>query len=476
MTEELTFEEIAFLKYYNCDVKIQTPERYESIKHIYKKNIDGYEIILNDGSSFKCATSHVVFSNNDWVPVTDLKINDYLVDSNFKDSKQIVQINKIGRQEWIDFSVNGECYIQSNVVHHNSGKSLVIYMLLRYFRSQNKKCLVLVPTIDLTSQLSGDCVAYNASEDFMNEIQLIGGEFKTKEIQKPIVFSTWQSAQKSDMTSFDIVITDEVHVAAASVLQAILSNQFQQKIGITGTMPINELDALILESKFGQPKRYINAKQMMELGLSTELTVVPIFLNHGKIKIMKYQDEVKYIKESLKRREFIKKLLNKMTGLTVALYNHTEHGEKTFEDLTGIKMTPKLKGSFEHQKSLGVFFISGSTPSGVRKQIREYLNTSDDGDMIVIGQVNVLSTGINIPRLKNLVFLSSTKSYVKVIQAIGRVLRLHKTKLRAYVYDIVDDMTGTHRKTENYSLKHFWERNAFYQNEQFPILEREINI
>ena len=356
-----------------------------------------------------------------------------------------------------------------------SGKSLVIYMLLRYFRSQNKKCLVLVPTIDLTAQLSGDCKNYKASEIFMNEIQLIGGEFKNKDILKPIVFSTWQSAQKSDMSSFDICINDEVHQSAADVLQDILSTKFQQKIGITGTMPINELDALTLESKFGQPKRYINAKQMMDLGLSTELTVVPIFLNHGQVKIMKYQDEVKYIKESPKRREFIKKLLTKLTGLTVALYNHTEHGEQTFEDITGVKLTQKIKASFEQQKALGVFFISGSTPSGIRKQIREYLNTSNEGDMTVIGQFNVLSTGINIPRLKNLVFLSGTKSYVKVIQAIGRVLRLHQTKLKAYVYDIVDDLTGS-RKTENYALKHFDNRLSFYQNEQFPIIEREVTL
>lgn len=267
------------------------------------------------------------------------------------------------------------------------------------------------------------------------------------------------------------------HTAKADVLQSILSNPFKQKIGITGTMPIDELEALILESKFGQPKRYINAKQMMEMGLSTELTVVPIFLNHGKVKLMKYQDEVKYLKESPQRKAFMKNLLLKMTGLTVALYNHTEHGEDTFFDLTGVKLTKSLKGSFEKQKALGVFFISGATPSPIRKKIREYLNDKNNTeDMIVIGQFNVLSTGINIPRLKNLVFLSSTKSYVKVIQAIGRVLRKHNTKLHAYVFDIVDDLTGGKRKTENYALKHFWTRNVFYQNEHFPIIEKEVSL
>ena len=90
-----------------------------------------------------------------------------------------------------------------------SGKSLVMYMLLRYFRSKGKRCLVLVPTIDLTSQLHGDCQDYNAPDWFMADIQLIGGEFTNKEIHKSMVFSTWQSAQKSDMSSFDIVLNDE---------------------------------------------------------------------------------------------------------------------------------------------------------------------------------------------------------------------------------------------------------------------------
>ncbi len=358
-----------------------------------------------------------------------------------------------------------------------SGKSLSIYLLIQYFRLKNKKILVLVPTIDLTSQLLGDCKDYQATDEFINDIQLIGGEFKNKEISKPIVFSTWQSAQKSDMSSFDIVINDEVHTAKAEVLQSILENPFQQKLGMTGSMPIDQLDSLILESKFGQPKRYITARKMMEMGLSTELTIVPIFLDHGKIPMMKYQDEVKYLKESPKRRKFIKNFLKKLTGVSVALYNHTAHGEQTFEDITGVKCSSGIKRSFLKQKDLGVFFISGNTPGKVRKEVREYLNNPNiTDDMIIIGQFNVLSTGINIPRLKNLVFLSSTKSYIKVIQSIGRVLRLHETKMRSYVFDIVDDLTGQKRKTENYALRHFWQRNVFYEQEQFPTIEKEVKL
>jgi len=135
-----------------------------------------------------------------------------------------------------------------------SGKSLVIYLLTRYKRYQNKKILILVPTIDLVHQMYKDFEDYNAPTDFMEDIQQIGGEFKNKDITKNVVISTWQSAVKSDLRVFEVVLNDEVHTAKADVLQTILSMpNFKQKIGLTGTSPIEPLDALKLENKWGSP-------------------------------------------------------------------------------------------------------------------------------------------------------------------------------------------------------------------------------
>ena len=366
-----------------------------------------------------------------------------------------------------------------------SGKSLVIYLSTRHFYDIDKKILILVPSIDLTSQLYGDFKDYNAPENFMKDIQLMGGEFKSKEITKRIVISTWQSAHKADLSNFDVVINDEVHTAKADVLRDILlSNPFEYRLGLTGTFPIIKEDAYKLEENFGKPVRYISAKEMIELGLSTDVTVYSVFLKHEHVRLMKYNEERDYIIDSLPRRKFVTRFLKKISstgqtkGLTIALYANTRHGIQTWEDLTGLTFNGKVQNNFLLMKELGVFYISGSTRSSVRTKIRQYLKEIDGTEnVILIGQIGILSTGINIPSLKNLVFLSSSKSFIKIIQSIGRVLRLHQSKQKAFVFDLVDDLSGdSERETENYSLKHFWYRLAYYESEGFEIKELEYDL
>ena len=217
---------------------------------------------------------------------------------------------------------------QLGVASVGAGKSLVIYALSRFYRSKGLRVLCLVPTVDLVNQLKDDFLDYNAPDVFISEIQQIGGEFNDKNIKEPLVISTWQSACKADLSKFDVVLNDEVHLSKADVLLSILSNPFKIKLGLTGTPPIDQLEALLLEQNFGYPKTYITAKGLIDLGLATDLSVVAMFLNQ-KVKIMKYTDEVKFIKEDPKRREFIAKFTKKLKGLKILLYQHTQHGKDT---------------------------------------------------------------------------------------------------------------------------------------------------
>jgi len=350
---------------------------------------------------------------------------------------------------------------------------------LRYFYDNNIKTILVVPTIGLTSQMFQDFKDYNAPEHFINDIKLIGGDNTCKKLDQPLVISTWQSLQNiiNDVAIFDAILVDEAHQAKAEILQEILKQPCEYKLGMTGSMPIIKVDAMALEQALGYPTRVINAKQLMALNLLTDTTVASLFLTHPRVDTrsgMKYQQEVAFIRESYARQQFVKKLIGKLKGVTVALYNTTEHGEATFKTLTGIKLTTKLKSDFEMMKEQNVFFMSGSTKPKVREQIRLYLNTAEGGEATVIGQMAVLSTGINIPRLKNLVFLSSTKSYTLVLQAMGRVMRLHDEKgSNVYVYDLVDCFTYVN---ETYSLKHFWQRQSYYESEGHPIVEKEITL
>lgn len=365
-----------------------------------------------------------------------------------------------------------------------SGKSLAVYLLLMYFRSfkEPKTIILLVPTIMLVQQMFNDFKEYNASDEFMQSIQQIGGEFTNKEVKKPVVISTWQSAQKSDLSSFNIAITDEAHTAKADILDSILkNNNFQRRLGLTGSYPIIEIDALILESNFGEPVRYINARNMIDMNLATNVSIVSMYLNYPKVpksQIKNYQAEVKFMKEHQGRQKFINNLLLGLKGVTVGLYAHTEHGVTTWENLTGIKLSTRIKKSFELQKEQGhggVFFLSGNTNPKIREKIRVYLNTPEAENAKVIAQFSIMSTGINIKRLKNLVYLSNTKSYTATLQSIGRVLRLHEDKTHAYVFDLVDCMSGS-RTQKNYLQEHYWNRVSYYNQEGFDILEKEITL
>ena len=367
----------------------------------------------------------------------------------------------------------GDAVSQLGVACTGSGKSLVLYMLSRYKRHQNKKILILVPIIDLVTQLYDDFVDYKAPDYFMDDIQQIGGEFKNKNIHKNLVISTWQSAHKADLSRFDVILNDEVHLSKNDTITQILTNPFAQKIGLTGTVPVIEMDAMLLEQNFGYPVTYIKARELIDLGMATDLVVVPIFLSQ-KHKIMKYQDEMTFRKTDPKRQRWVNTFLYKMKGLSIALYNHTEHGKDTWKNYTKETASPKNLNDFELQKKHGCFFMSGS--SKIRKQILAYLDTLDNySNVIVIGQVKLLSTGINIKALKNLIFLSPGKSYTEVIQSIGRVLRLHDSKNKAVVFDLVDDYSKG-RKTENYSLTYFFNRLTFYEFQDFKINEVEIDI
>ena len=270
------------------------------------------------------------------------------------------------------------------------------------------------------------------------------------------------------------ILVSNCHLAKADTLQRILSNPFETRIGLTGTMPIEMLDALLLEQQFGMPETYITAKGLIDLGLATDLTIVPIFLNQ-KVKLLRYQDEVKYRETDTKRIKFVSSFLKKLTGLTIVLYQHTQHGKDTWADYTKRPISDITgKDAFDKMKDSKCFFLSGGTKPIIRKKILEFLST-ETGDYVLVGQSKILSTGINIKPLRNLVFLSSNKSYTQVIQSIGRVLRLHESKNKALVFDLVDDYTQG-RKTENYALKHFYQRSKYYENQGFNIIEKEVTL
>jgi len=370
--------------------------------------------------------------------------------------------------------------IHLGILSTGGGKSLVAYLVIKFLQKKNQKTILVVPTINLVDQMFSDFKEYNASEEFLQSIQRIGGDYKDKHLREPIIISTWQSLSKvKNIADYDCLYIDEAHKAKADILQDILKTNVHKKIGQTGSMPIIELDAMKLEEIFGEPKIYANAKDLIELGLLTRTTIISLFLNYNRKDTRsnwKYQEEAKFIREYKPRLDYLVNLLQKIStrGITVATFNTTKFGTSIYENITGTKLS-KIRNSFEKQKELGVFFVNGNTKPELREKIRLYLKSKESSNEILIAQTETMSTGINIPKLKNFIFAEFPgKSFTLILQSIGRVMRkAEESGDNVYVWDLIDCFDYAQ---ENYTLQHFWERLKYYESEGHPIIEKEVNL
>ena len=190
----------------------------------------------------------------------------------------------------------------------------------------------------------------------------------------------------------------------------------------------------------------------MSKGHLAKLDINVILLKHLPNKFETYEDEVKYIIGHERRNKFIKNLALDLKGNTLVLYNLVKkHGEPLFKQIR------------DRAGKRKVFFVSGSVNAEEREKIRTV--TEKEKNAIIVASVGTFSTGINIRNLHNIIFASPSKSQIRVLQSIGRVLRKGDKKTKATLYDIADDISYKSRK--NYTLNHLIERIKIYNEENF---------
>ena len=172
-----------------------------------------------------------------------------------------------------------------------------------------------------------------------------------------------------------------------------------------------------------------------------------------------YQDEIDYLVSHRGRNNLIKNLVNDLNGNTLVLFNYIEkHGEPLY-DLINSTVNKDRK----------VFFVHGGTEVEDREEVRQI--TEQENDAIIVASYGTFSTGINIRRLHNIVFGSPSKSRIRNLQSIGRVLRRGEGKSIATLYDIADDIGG-----QNYTLRHLNERVNIYNEENFKYEVIRVNL
>jgi superfamily II DNA or RNA helicase len=335
-----------------------------------------------------------------------------------------------------------------------SGKSLIIYLLARYY---NKKTIIIVPTTSLVEQMAKDFKDYGYDKEIC---KIYGGQ---PVFDSDITISTWQSfskAPKDVMESFEVVVGDEAHLFKANVLKGILEKMKKTAIrfGTTGTLDGSECHRLQLEGLFGPVKKVISTKELIEDGTIAKLDIDCVILRHTKQKKMTYQEEMDYLVSNEARNEFICNLVYSLSGNTLVLFQYVEkHGVLLHE-----KMFKRL-GENLH-------YVYGGTDTEDREAVREIVEKAENDT--ILASYGTFSTGVNIKRIDNIVFASPSKSRIRNLQSIGRGLRKVDGKDKMRLFDIADDL-----QCDNYTLSHLKDRINIYNEERFSyeIKQFELN-
>ena len=336
-----------------------------------------------------------------------------------------------------------------------SGKSLMIYSLVRYYVEKGQKILLVVPTTSLVEQMYKDFLDYGWDADsFCHKIY--AGKEKTNEF--PVTITTWQSVYKLERSFFEdynVVIGDEAHLFKSKSLISIMTKLHHAKyrFGFTGTLDGTQTHKWVLEGLFGPSYKVTKTEELMRQGHLSQLDIQCIVLKHAEKKFETYQDEIEYLITHQQRNTFIKNLTLDLKGNTLVLYSRVEaHGQVLYDLINKDK-----KGDRK------LFFIHGGVDAGERELVREI--TESENNAIIVASYGTFSTGINIKSLHNVIFASPSKSRIRNLQSIGRVLRKGKGKVKATLYDISDDCT--YKSKRNYTLNHLIERIKIYNEENF---------
>ena len=334
-----------------------------------------------------------------------------------------------------------------------SGKSLIIYMLARYY---DVKTVIIVPTTSLVEQMTKDFQEYGYTE---RVCKIYSGQ---EVFDAPITVTTWQSfakAPKEVLESFDMVVGDEAHLFKANVLKGILEKMKKTaiRIGTTGTLDGTEVHRLQLEGLFGPVKKVITTKELMDEGTIANLSIDCVILRHTKMKKMTYQEEMDYLVSNDSRHEFICKLVYSLKGNTLVLFQYVEkHGAV-------------LHGKMFKRLGDKLHYVYGGTDVTDREEVRTLVEKANDN--VILASYGTFSTGVNIKKIDNVVFASPSKSRIRNLQSIGRGLRKADGKDTMKLFDISDDL-----QCNNHTLNHLKERINIYNEENFTYEIRQFDL
>jgi len=329
---------------------------------------------------------------------------------------------------------------------------------LSHMSEKYGRSLVIVPNKSLVEQ---------TEEDYINCGLDVGVYFgDRKMLNKTHTICTWQSLNILDKRHKDgeavlslaeflegvsTVIVDEVHQAKAEVLKNLLTRNLRNapiRWGLTGTVPKEKFEFESIHASLGPVIGEITAKELQDKGVLSQCHVNIVQLI-DTVAHTNYQEELKYLTTNTKRIEYIGKLLNsvKESGNTLILVDRISAGEMLQELIPGST------------------FVKGDVKLKDRKDAYDEINTADN--QVVIATYGVAAVGINIPRIFNLVLIEPGKSFVRVIQSIGRGVRKAKDKDFVQIWDLTS--------TCKFAKRHLTQRKKFYKEAQYPFTIEKVD-
>jgi len=364
-----------------------------------------------------------------------------------------------------------------------SGKSLIIYLIIRYlrvlFKSQedDSSILLIVPTTGLVEQMYSDFKNYSSENKWPVE-QLCSKVYAglPKDPPTPIVIATWQGIYKMPKAFFAryrVVIGDEAHQYKAKSLVSIMTKatEAEWRIGTTGTLDDLQTNKLVLEGLFGSVQQVSTTRELMDAGTVAKLKIKCIVLKYPEAdrraiksssKTEAYEKEVKFLIKHERRNKFIRNLALSQTSNTLVLFTRVEDHGRVLEQMIREKAEEGRK----------VFFVYGDVAAVEREKIRHIVEAENNA--IIIASFGTFSTGINIRNLHRIIMAHGAKGRIRNLQSIGRGLRLTEGKEECTLFDISDDLQT---KTKvNFSLQHLMYRIEIYNQEGFDYNIIEVPL
>lgn len=368
----------------------------------------------------------------------------------------------------------------------SSGKSLSIYTAVRIYQLLNefdgKVIFIIVPSQMLVEQLYSDFDNYSTFDgsnwNVSDHCQKIYDKY-AKNINRQIVISTWQSLknlQEGAIRDAGAIFIDEVHTVNGPVLTKLMEGATGCPVrhGLTGTLDNMECNELAAQGLLGPVKRIVTSREIVDAGRATEVEINCVMIDYDQSTkraydriqssipkekaAQKYHAEIEFINRLESRFNYIQKLTKMLKGNTIVLFDRVEYGVRLYEEMKAI-----------HSNT---YLIIGDVSIDERDKIKKILEVHSDA--IVYATSAIMSTGVSIKNLHNIVSTSSTKSVIKILQTIGRLMRLHESKDKAQFYDIVDKIDYNGQK--NFTMKHIFDRIKYYNAEKLKTRFLTVNL